>query len=300
MGFFATFWSWLNQQLSTYIGDNTARVAQALEPVAVTLAVLYVMVWGYLLLLGRIEEPFGTGIKRVACLAVVLGASLRLWLYNDIIVDTFYNAPAQLAAAVVGAPDPVGSVDAIWAQGGKVADLLWSRAAGFGLDIGDFMAGLVVWTLVGLLCVYTMFLISLSHVALAVLLALGPLFIVMFPFDATRRFFDAWLGQLANYALITILTIMAAALLLKIVVNYAAQTAQRGPGILTVDAINMVLVSVLVFLFMRQVMPIAAGLTSGTALNSFGTVSRVVTLGARKGASLAALGVRVVAVALTG
>jgi type IV secretion system protein VirB6 len=38
MGFFATFWTWLNAQVATYVGDNTARLAAALEPAAVTLA----------------------------------------------------------------------------------------------------------------------------------------------------------------------------------------------------------------------------------------------------------------------
>ena len=107
MGFFATFWSWLNGQLATYIGDNTARVAAALEPAVVTLATVYVMVWGYLQLTGRIEEPFVTGLRRILTLALVLGGALHLWLYNSLIVDTFYNAPAQLAAAIVGAAQPV-------------------------------------------------------------------------------------------------------------------------------------------------------------------------------------------------
>ena len=126
----------------------------------------------------------------------------------------------------------------------------------------------------GLLCVYTMFLIALSSVALAVLLALGPLFLALLLFDSTRRFFEAWLAQLANYALITILTVLVAALLLQIVESYADQTAARGAAIATVDAINMVLIAVLVFLLMRQVMPIAAGLAGGIALTSFATVSR--------------------------
>ena len=109
MGFFATFWSWLNSQLATYIGNNTARLAGVLEPTIVTLAVLYVMVWGYLQLTGQIEEPFVAGVKRIVMLAVVLGVTLNLWLYNTVIVDTFYSAPARLAAAVVGAGDPVGT-----------------------------------------------------------------------------------------------------------------------------------------------------------------------------------------------
>ena len=37
MGFFASFWSWLNGQLATYVGDNTARLAAVLEPAVVSL-----------------------------------------------------------------------------------------------------------------------------------------------------------------------------------------------------------------------------------------------------------------------
>ena len=103
MGFFATFWSWLNGQLTAYIGDNTARLAEVLEPAVVTLATVYVMAWGYLHLVGTIEEPLVTGLKRIAMLALVLGAGLHLWMYNSLIVDTFYNAPAELARSGSGA-----------------------------------------------------------------------------------------------------------------------------------------------------------------------------------------------------
>src|ERR1700722_17115757 len=118
MGFFATFWSWLNGQLAAYIGDNTARLASALEPAVITLATIYVMAWGYLHLMGKITEPFEAGLKRIALIALILGVGLRLWLYNTLIVDTFYNAPSQLAAAMVGSADPVGTIDTIWKSGG--------------------------------------------------------------------------------------------------------------------------------------------------------------------------------------
>jgi type IV secretion system protein VirB6 len=137
-----------------------------------------------------------------------------------------------------------------------------------------------------------MFLIALSNIALAVLLALGPLFIAMLFFDATRRYFSAWLGQLANYALITVLTIMLAALLLHIVQSYAAQTAARGSAILTVDALNMILVAVLVFLVLRQVMPVASGLVGGSPLSSQGFVGRSIAhgLGTVRSAAAPAMG----------
>jgi type IV secretion system protein VirB6 len=273
MGFFATFATWLNGQLATYVGDNTARLASVLEPAVVTFATIYVMAWGYLHLTGKIEEPVITGVKRILVLALILGVGLRLWLYNSVIVDTFYNAPAQLAAAVVGSPDPIGTIDTIWDRGGAVADVLWTKGAS-SWNPGYFIAGGLVWCLIGLLCVYAMFLLALSNIALAILLALGPLFIALLLFETTKRFFEAWIAQLATYALITVLTVMVAALLLQIVLSYATQTAARGSGLFTVDVLHMLLIATLVFLVLRQIMPIAAGLAGGISLSSFGLISR--------------------------
>jgi type IV secretion system protein VirB6 len=288
MGFFASFWGWLNSQLATYIGANTTRVAAVLEPVIVTLATVYVMVWGYLQLTGRIDEPFVGGLKRLITLSVVLGVALQLWLYNTLIVDTFYHAPAQLAAIIVGAQDPVATIDTIWERGGEVADYLWNNAGSWHLDLGFDLAGAVVWTLIGVLCVYTMFLISLSGIALSVLLALGPLFFALLLFESTRRFFEAWIAQLANYALVTILTVLVAALLLQVVESYAVQTVALGSAIATVDAFDMVLVAVLVFLLMRQIMPIAAALAGGAAITTFGAVSGAVRWGMRSAVGIGA------------
>jgi type IV secretion system protein VirB6 len=126
----------------------------------------------------------------------------------------------------------------------------------------------------GLTCLYTMFLIGLSKIALAVLLALGPLFIISLFFDTTKRFFEAWIAQLANYALITVLAVAVAALMLSALMKFAADTASLGAGIRIADAVDMLLLAVMVFLVMRQVMPMAAGLASGIALSTYGAVSR--------------------------
>jgi type IV secretion system protein VirB6 len=286
MGFFQTFWSWLSTQLTDYIGNNTMLIASALEPAVITLASIYVMMWGYLQATGRIDEPIVLGIRRIVVLTVVLGVALHLWLYNSVIVDTFYAAPAQLAAAIVGGGDPVATIDAIWQQGGAVGEQLWNKGGILNGDMGFYLAGLIVWLLVGLLCIYAMFLIALSSIASSVLLAIGPLFIVMLLFDSTRRYFEAWIGQLTNYALITILTVLVSALLLQIVSSYAAQTAARGGALLTMDALDMVLISALVFLLLRQVMPIAAGLAAGPALQGFGAMAQL--LAASAGLGLAA------------
>jgi type IV secretion system protein VirB6 len=196
---------------------------------------------------------------------------------------------------MVGSADPVGTIDAIWNSGGMVFDTLWAKGGLSIAGIGFFIAAILVLCLIGILCVYAMFLFALSSIALAILLALGPLFIALLFFDATRRFFAAWIAQLANYALITVLTVMTSALLLQIVKSYAAQTAARGSAIMTVDVLNMLLIAALVFLVMRQVMPIAAALAGGTSLNSFGAVSRPLGVMGRGAGSGSRKGVRVAA-----
>jgi type IV secretion system protein VirB6 len=274
MGFFATFSAWLDLQLTTYISNNTARLSAALEPAIVTLGTLYVMFWGYMQLTGKIEEPFVTGLRRIILLVVVLGGALQLWLYNAVIVDTFYNAPTQLAAVVAGAASPVGTLDSVWQAGGTVASQLWSRGGYFPSDFGFYIAGILVWIVMGLVCCYAMFLLALSKIALSVLLALGPLFISFRLFEGSRRLFDAWVMQLANYGFITVLTVLVGALLLQLIQSYATQTAALGAALATVDALDMLLAAVIVLLVLRQIMPIAAGLAGGSSLNSMGAWSR--------------------------
>jgi len=271
--FFQQFWTWLNDQLTEYLTAKTATVAGAIEPAVVTLATIYVMIWGFLSLTGRIQEPIWEGVKRIFFIAIVLGVGLRLWLYNGVIVDTFFNAPVQLAAQITGASNPVSVIDTIWDKGGTVASNLWNKGGVLNGDFGFYLAGAIVYFIIGGVAVYALFLLVLSRLALALILALGPVFICLLFFEATRRFFEAWIAQLANYALVAVLSSLVASLMLQIVSSYAAQTAARGAAIVTVDALNMVLCASLVLLVMRQIMSIAAGLASGVALSSFGLVS---------------------------
>lgn len=279
MGFFAEFSAWLNGILATYIGDNTARIAGALQPAIVTLGVLYLMVWGYLQLMGQIQEPFVAGLKRIIMLAVILGAALHLWLYNSVIVDTFFEAPGALAAAVIGSPDSVTIVDRIIFSDGDAAARLIEKGGILNGDFSYYIAGFGVYLVVLLTAIYTIFLLALSRIALSVLLALGPFFIALLFFETTKRFFESWIAQLANYAFITILTVLMAALMLTLVSAAADQAAGVEGGIEIAHAVRVCMAAGLTFLIMRQVMPMAAGLASGLALSSFGVVSAALLWG---------------------
>ena len=279
MGFFATFSAWLDGLLANYIGNNTAKIAALLEPAILTLAIIYVMIWGYLQLTGKVEEPFVTGLKRIIVLVVILGCALHLWLYNQLIVDTFFRAPGELAAGVIGAYDPVSIIDQIIFTGGDAANQLIQKGGILNGNLSYYIAGFAIYLVVGLTAIYAMFLLALSKIALSILLALGPLFIGLLFFETTKRFFEAWIAQLSNYAFVTILTVLVCDLMLGIVTAAAQQAAARGGGIQIADAVRVCLAAGLTFLIMRQVMPMAAGLASGLALSTFGMVSAMLAWG---------------------
>jgi type IV secretion system protein VirB6 len=274
MGFFAEVSQWLNALLAGYIGSTAATVAAVLEPAVIALATVYVIGWGYLHLTGQIEEPLVDGLSRIARIALVIGVGLKLWLYNTLLVDTFFNAPGQLAAVVIGAPDSVTIVDQIIFTGGDAATALMEKGGILDGNFSYYLAGFFVYIAVGVAAIYTIFLLSLAKVALSVLLALGPLFIASLLFKAVRRFFDAWIAQLANYAFIAVLATLVVALLMRLLTVTAAQAAALGTGISIADAVRVCFAAALIFLVLRQVMPMASGLAGGLALTTHNAVSR--------------------------
>lgn len=283
MGFCAEFEAWLNGLLTNYIAHTLATVAHTLQPMLITLAALYVAVWGYLQATGTIEQPFVSGLKRIGTLAVVWGVGIQLWLYQAVIVDTFFTAPGQLAAAIVGAGDPVTIVDQILFTGGDAAQALLEKGGILNGNLAYTIAGYFVYVLVAATALYTLFLLCLSRVALSILLALGPLFFAMLLFEQTRRFFEAWTAQLANYAFISILTVLVVSLLLQLVTTAAAQASAAGAAIQIAQAVRLCLASGLILLILGQVMPMAAGLARGIALHSFGVVNTAVGWGLEYG-----------------
>jgi type IV secretion system protein VirB6 len=277
MGLFAQFFAWLQEQLSAYVSTNVAAVAAAIEPAAFTLATIYVMMWGFLQLTGRIQEPIWEGVKRIFVMVLILGIAIRLWLYNAVVVDTFVNGPIQLAAAILGASNPVALIDQIWHDGNKVAQAL--MAQGGLTDIGYYLAAAAVYLLVGLVCVTTAFVMALSQVAIAVILALGPLFIVMLFFDSTKRFFEQWVGQLTNYSLITVLVALLGSLLLGVVRSYSASAVGAGAAVQVAAAAQLGIMCVFIALLIRQVPSMSAGLAAGMALSTYSAVSRTMDWG---------------------
>jgi type IV secretion system protein VirB6 len=275
MGFFITFWDFLQTNVLNMVSTITSDIAASLQPAAVTFATMYVMLWGYLHLRGAIEEPIMDGAKRIIQLAAILGVALSLWEYNSVLVDFFIATPESLSDAILGGNAAINVVDTVWVQGATVAESLISQGGIVDGNFGFYLAGFAVYLFVGVICVWMAYLYCLSLVAVGLLLAIGPLFILGLMFETTKRFFESWVAQLSNYSLIIVLASVASKLLLNMLEQYAQSAAAKGAGIQIAEGIQLCLASGFILLIMRQVPSIAAGLASGVAISTFNSLSRL-------------------------
>jgi type IV secretion system protein VirB6 len=130
-----------------------------------------------------------------------------------------------------------------------------------------------VYVVIGLATLYVAFLMTLALVALGIILALGPIFIGLVFFDSTKRFFEAWIAQLANYAIVIILTATAANFMLRTIRPPLLSAVASGSSITAAEGLRLAVFCIFMFLILRQVLPMAAGLASGIALSTGNLVS---------------------------
>jgi type IV secretion system protein VirB6 len=274
-----SFFTWLTGQVNNFIATQVGTVSTLLEPAVITLASVYVMMWGYLQLTGKIEEPVLEGGRRILILGVILVLTFKISQNIAPLLDVFVQSPQAVAAGMLGAT-PMATVDTLWAQGSEVGDSLLSQGSLFsesGLSL--IACGLICYLAIGLTTLYVAFLMALALVALAILLALAPLFIAMLLFDSTKRFFEAWIAQLANYALVIILVASVANLMLHAVSQPLQIAYNEGGSVTGADALRVSVFCGFVLLILTQILPMASGLASGIALSSGNIISGMVRRG---------------------
>jgi type IV secretion system protein VirB6 len=265
--------AYVNTVCSGYIGASVAGVASAIAPAAYTLLGLYVILWGLASMRGLIQEPITDAAIRAMKIAFIFGVGIGLASYNVYVTDTFFNAPERLAASLKDSTSntsAIASLDKILDQGFDIGNAFWAKGGLIDGDFGMYLIACFVWVMTILVTAYACFLIVLAKIALSLVISLGPLFIFSLLFQPTGTFFNSWIQQLANYALLTVLAIMANVFVMDLFVD-AADQARGVNRMAEIDRLFPFFVTGGVsLLVLAQIPSIAAGLAGGISLSSYG------------------------------
>lgn len=132
-----------------------------------------------------------------------------------------------------------------------------------------FYAGAVALGTVGLTG-YAAMLIILSKIAVAILLALGPIFLLLLIFTTARGLFEGWLRTLLNYAVVPVFVYTLLAFLLTLaeqpLKNLEAHSAPQDAVLTGVGP--FMLIALISILLLMQIMNMAASVTGGLSLST--------------------------------
>lgn len=271
----------LNSALTTYVGDTATNVIASISAVAYTLLMIYMMLYGWSVLRGMITEPVTDFATRMVRLATIVGIALNIGYYNTYVSNFLWTTGDAMAGYVAsGYSDPLSNVQYLDALMSKIYDLgdaYWQKAnatSGWFPDIGLLCVAVLTWVAGVAATAYGAFLLALCKMALAILLGIGPIFVLLLIFDGTKRFFEAWLGQALNYVFLVVLTAGAIKLIMTIIEAYiGAATAAGLPADPKIDqALPCIVLCIIGALTMMQMPSVASALGGGVAVSTLGAV----------------------------
>ncbi|MDG2520513.1 type IV secretion system protein [Caulobacter segnis] len=260
---FSQAYGTVDNRLENFLGDAVQNaIAEMAGPMRVAL-VLYVLLYGFAILRGAIQEPLmDFAVRSIKLTIIYLLATTPA--YGDYVTQPlFHQLPDALSRALGGAAfqDAGGAFDRYIGQTAWLADRITEDAEIW--DVMDWLIATAVWICGALAAALGFGIVTVAKVALALIVALGPIFIGLSLFEATRRYFFGWLSQAVNYLVLFALIFAVFQLVL-------AMVADQWESLQAQDAMAagfaFIALSLLGSIFFLQTPTLAAGIAGGASL----------------------------------
>src|SRR5699024_3248594 len=111
-------------------------------------------------------------------------------------------------------------LDSMLGKGFTLGDRAKQKAGILSGDFGMYIVAFICYLGTAALTLFAAVLLMIAKIAMAVLLVVGPVFILLLMFNSTKRYFSMWLGQTLNYVLSYVLTVAVISLLFYFVSEY--------------------------------------------------------------------------------
>ncbi|MHA6318346.1 TrbL/VirB6 family protein [Altererythrobacter sp. CAU 1778] len=195
----------------------------ALLPALTILLTLYVAFFAFSLITGRSSLGIGALTPRMMTLGLVLTFATSWVAYQSVVWNLAVGAPDQIAGVLTGVS---GSATDTFAQKidvvfGAVAQA--AEAGSNGAPDGEAAASAfspegLMWLGAMMLLLGTVGVLVATRIALAVLIAVGPVFVVLALFGGTRGLFAGWVKGLVLLAVAPLFAVLGGSLMLELAV----------------------------------------------------------------------------------
>jgi len=259
---FEPAYAFIDGKLDAFLSDRAAAViAQVAGPLRAAL-VLYVLLYGFAILRGAIAEPIVDFAVRSLKLALIYMLATTVAYSSWVTTPLFHTLPDTLTQAISGtaSPDPGAAFDQFFARAGYLGEKIAKTANPS--NLAPIAVSVAVYVIGALAAALGFGVVIVAKVTLALLVALGPIFIACALFDASRRFFFGWLSQAVNYLVLMALIITVFQMILSLVGDQWGQIDGADP---TAGGLIFIALCLLGAIFFLQTPAIAAGIAGGAS-----------------------------------
>jgi len=277
MGVATAVESAINTLLNTFISSKSAALCAVLAPVALTGVTIYIITMGWAVMRGDASDSFHTVLWKVFKIAMIIGIALSAGQFQSTVIDGVQGIDGAFISAFGNANTIGGLIDNMAQPYQDLGDQLWSDATtGVVPKVALLAAAAIVAIAQFFIFIIGLGMYLLAKVALALVLAVGPVFILCAMFPATQRFTESWLGQAISFVLLNVL-VGASITMLTSFASQFAQHIQANYGTTTIikDTCSLLIVSCALGVVMLNLNTIASALSGGASISGVGrTVAR--------------------------
>lgn len=236
----------------------------ALGPVLTILLALFIAFFAIALLLGRTNVNVRSIVPRIITLGLVMTFATSWFAYQTVVWNLFIETPDYLAGVLTG---NTGSATTTFADKLDIVFLAVQSATEANgaqqAEITAFSPQGVLWLGALLLLLGTVGVLVTARIALAILVALGPIFVVMALFDGTRGLFTGWLKGVVMLALTPLFAVLGGGVMLELAVPILSSLGQVPGQIDARSAMAFFLIGAVHVALMIMVLKVSATMVSG-------------------------------------
>ena len=161
---------------------------------------LFVSIYGYMVMTGQVQHLYQSAFRNILIVGFVTYTALN-WDWFSYLYEMFTRSPDLFTSKVALGRSERVVLDELYNRGMDTAFSIWSRS---GWDLALWGLGAVVFVVTLCLVAFAVFLLLLAKLLVAITLAMGPIFVSFFLFDATRQWFKNWIGSLLTLVIFQI------------------------------------------------------------------------------------------------
>jgi type IV secretion system protein VirB6 len=235
------------------------------------LLTMYVVFFGISLMLGRSNISIRTMIPRMMTIGLVLTFVTSFVAYQSFFYNIFVLGPDWISGALT---DSDGSATATFATKLDIVFLAVQQASNGITDINMFSPPGMMWMGAMLLLLGTVGLLVTARIGLALLLAVGPIFVVLALFNGTRGLFVGWLKGLVMLALAPVFAVVGGSIMLEMAVPILAALVAVPGEIDQQAAMAFFVVGFVHVLLMLMVLKVTSSMVAGWQVFGLATPER--------------------------